>query len=571
VRLHEQEEIEISRILLAISDSFRAEQSSLRLIAETIGEIDLAQAKARLSLEFGCVRPQISNCREFQLRNAIHILLEHRLRQSGGHAVPISFALDEAHQVLVISGPNAGGKTVVLKTVGLAALMAQMGLHVPATEAVLPNFGQIFADIGDQQSIASSLSTFTAHMRNLAMMARKVVPPALVLIDEAGTGTDPEEGAALGVAIIDHFRRAGITTLASTHYNPVKMWASQTQGVLNASVEFDEPTLRPTYRLILGIAGASSGLEIARRMDVPEEILQKALSLADPSHRTATEYLKRLKMLTEEQESLRVALEEERSATASKYAQLEEEFSRKESARRTEFEAALARTTRDFEHQSEQLIRGLKDRITAEKMKTKAHLQAAQLRRAGMETAKKIEQEIGLGEKGASLAQHKDAQAIPLPLRADAELSAGDRVWVRPLQQPGIVETIRGDQFTIAVGSLTFRARVDDLQLLESAPAPAASKAPAKPAPELNLAQQFGPELNVIGMYADEAVDRLDKFLDEAFLAGAESVRIIHGHGKGILRRAIAQHLASHPQVQKFQPAPPNQGGGGATIVELKQ
>jgi len=571
VRLHEQEEIEIARILLAISEAFRAEQHSIRIIAETVAEIDLCQAKAGLSQEFGCVKPQLSSGREFRLLEALHVLLENGLRQSGAHAVPISLALDEAHQVLVISGPNAGGKTVVLKTVGLIALMAQMGLHVPAKEAVLPVFDQVYADIGDQQSIAANLSTFTAHLRNIATMAKEVAPPALLLIDEVGTGTDPEEGAALGIAIVDYFRRAGATTLTSTHYNPLKMWASRTPGVLNASVEFDERTLRPTYRLIVGVAGASSGLDIARRMDVPDEILQQAKSLANPDQAIAVEYLKRLKSLVDEQESLRSALEEERAATAGEYARLEAEFTKREQVRRTEFETFLARTSHDFNRQSELLIKGLKDRITAERMKKAAYNQAAQLQRAGMEVTRKIEEELSL----------RPAEPTGIPGREDLRISQtklegtepreGDRVWVKPLSQPGTVESIHGNNFTINVGSLTFRAQREDLQFLESAPQAAEKSPVTKPAPQLSLDQQFSPELNVIGLTADEAVERVDKFLDDAFLSGAENIRIIHGHGKGILRRAIAKHLTSHPQVDRFQPAPPNQGGGGATLVDLKK
>jgi len=571
VRLHEQEEIEIARILIAITEAFRVNQHAIRTIAETVASIDLGAAKALLSLEFGCTRPQLSNGRELQVKDGRHVLLEHALRQSDGHAVPISFALDDLHQVLVISGPNAGGKTVVLKTVGLIALMAQMGLHVPAREAVLPVFDQVFADIGDQQSIAANLSTFTAHMRNIATMARKVTPPALLLIDEVGTGTDPEEGAALAVAIVDYFRRTGATTLASTHYNPLKMWASQTEGVLNASVEYDEHTLRPTYRLIVGVAGASAGLEIARRMDVPEQILGKAMSLANPDQAVAGDYLRRLKSLVDEQETLRSALEDERAATAREYARLEEDFSRREAARHAEFEAALAHTSREFQEQSQQLIKGLSDRIAAERMTKIAHKHAAQLHRAGLEASRKMEAEIGLGAKGSAESSGKEAYSSPLDEHGGTEPGSGDRVWVRPLSQAGTVETIQGETYMVGVGSLKFRAQREDIQFLEHTHSAPPGRAPAKPAPELSLDQQFEPELKVIGFTADEAIERVDKFLDEAFLAGSESVRIIHGHGKGILRRAIAELLTNHPQVERFQLAPPNQGGGGATVVELKK
>jgi DNA mismatch repair protein MutS2 len=571
VRLHEQEEIEIARILLAISEAFRAEQHSIRTITEVVAEIDLCQEKARLSLEFGCVRPQLSSGRELRLRGAIHVLLENGLRQSGTNSVPISFALDETHQVLVISGPNAGGKTVVLKTVGLIALMAQMGLHVPAREAVLPVFDQVYADIGDQQSIAASLSTFTAHLRNIAAMAEQVAPPALLLIDEVGTGTDPEEGAALAIAIVDYFRRAGATTLASTHYNPLKMWASRTPGVLNASVEFNDSTLRPTYRLIVGLAGASSGFEIARRMDVPDEIIQQAISLANPDQAIAAEYLLRLKSLVDEQECLRAALEKERAAATAERAQLDAEFTKREHARRSEFEAALARTSLDFKHQSERLIQGLKDRITAEKMKRVACNQAAQLRRETTAATRRIVEGLSLGTIDPTGTRGSDDPRIAQVQPGSTEPQEGDRVWVKPLSQPGTVDSIHGNNFAVSVGSLTFRAQLEDLQLLESGRQTTQKTPATNAAAHLDLDRQSVLELNVIGMTADEAVDRVDKFLDDAFVSGAESIRIIHGHGKGILRRAIAEHLTSHPQVDHFQLAPPNQGGGGATVADLKK
>ncbi|PYT04913.1 MAG: endonuclease MutS2, partial [Acidobacteria bacterium] len=248
VRLREEEEIEIARILLEITEAFRANLSGIAAVADALAEIDFTHAKARLSVEFNCARPAMIEDSALLLEDARHLLLEHQLKLAGGKAVPISLEMDAAHQTVVISGPNAGGKTVVLKTVGLIALMAQSGLYVPATRATLPVFTQVLADIGDQQSIAANLSTFTSHMRNIAEMAESVSPPALILLDEVGTGTDPDEGAALGVAIVDFFHRKGATTIATTHYNPLKTWASQAEGVLNASVEFDEVTLRPTYR-----------------------------------------------------------------------------------------------------------------------------------------------------------------------------------------------------------------------------------------------------------------------------------------------------------------------------------
>jgi DNA mismatch repair protein MutS2 len=345
------------------------------------------------------------------------------------------------------------------------------------------------------------------------------------------------------------------------------MWASQAQGVLNASVEFDESTLRPTYRLIMGIAGASAGLEIARRMEVPEAILEQAQALASPDHRLANEFLKKLKSLVNEQSALTAALEEERSVTASKFARLETEFAERESARREEFEKALQKATREFTELSDQLIGGLKDRVAAEKMKKLAQSRTAQLRRAGHEASTRIEAEIALSPPGGAgkttAANAADSSA--------GEPAEGDRVWVKPLSQTGTIDSVKEETYVVSVGSLKFRARLPDLQLLEAAPHAAVAHIQPKSAPDLNLDQTFTPELNVIGLTADEAAQRVDKFLDNAFLSGAESVRIIHGHGKGILRRSIAELLTGHPQVENFQLAPPNQGGAGATIVKLRQ
>ncbi|HVG17639.1 MAG TPA: Smr/MutS family protein [Blastocatellia bacterium] len=582
VRLREQEEIEIGQILLSISETLRANLAGINEVVQAIAEVDFAQAKARLSAEFKCVRPQMVDGRHLLLESARHPLLEHMLRQSGGAVVPISLEMDESHQTMVISGPNAGGKTVVLKTVGLISLMAQMGLHVPAREATLPVFHQALADIGDQQSIAANLSTFTAHMRNIAEMASSVAPPALILIDEVGTGTDPDEGAALGVAIVDFFHRTRATTIATTHYNPLKTWASQEEGVLNASVEFDEQTLRPTYRMIVGVAGASSGIEIARRMDVPVEIIDEAITLLDPAHTQASDYLKQLKLLVDEQQAMRAALEEERQATAEKFAGLDLEFARREVERRNEFESQLAQVIREFNAESARLLDSLKDRVAAARLKKDAESRAAELRRsAGARLRKQeatappasnaIPAAASGAEPGKLAAPAEPAGAL---IEEAAEIHERDRVRIKSLNQEGTVESISDDTYTVLVGSLRFRAKRDELQLIKAAAPQASKRAAALPrgvSASVDLDKNFSSEINVIGSNVDEATDQVDKFLDEAYLAGAESVRIVHGLGKGTLRRAIKELLTGHPHVDRFNQAPPNQGGAGATVVELRK
>jgi len=571
VRLHEEEEIEIARILLEITEAFRVNHSGIASIANALAELDFAAAKARLSSEFNCVRPTMAKDSALDFIEVRHPLLEHSLKQSGGRAVPISLSMDEAHQTVVISGPNAGGKTVVVKTLGLVALMAQSGLHVPATSATLPVFAQVLADIGDQQSIAANLSTFTAHVRNIAEMAERVTPPALILLDEVGTGTDPDEGAALGVAIVDFFRREGATTIATTHYNPLKTWASQTEGVLNASVEFDEATLRPTYRLIVGVAGSSAGLEIAKRMKLPGEIIDEARVWLDPAHIEASDYLKRLKKLVDEQEALRIALEDERQATADKYAALDLEFARREVERQKNFESELSRALHDFSVESERLLNEVKDRATAARLKKETEARTAQLRRsAGVRLRKQIDSAPPEARRAIVEAPVSEAPVIE---DATAEIHKRDRVVIKSLNKEGIVESVEDGAYTVLAGSLKLRVRRDELQLMKAVAVTAKAPSPSlhSASSSVEVDQNFTPEIKVIGATVDEATDRVDKFLDEAFMAGAETVRVVHGHGTGALRRAIAELLTGHSHVERFNAAPSNQGGAGATIVALKK
>ncbi|HKA21050.1 MAG TPA: Smr/MutS family protein [Blastocatellia bacterium] len=572
VRLREEEEIEISRILLEITETFRTHVTDIAAIKDGLTELDFTHAKARLAAEFDCVRPELIDGGGLLLQDARHLLLEHSLKQAGSRAVPISFEMDESHQTMVISGPNAGGKTVVIKTVGLIALMAQSGLHVPATRAVLPVFAQVLADIGDQQSIAANLSTFTAHMRNIAEMSENVSPPALILLDEVGTGTDPDEGAALGVSIVDFFHRAGATTIATTHYNPLKVWASQADGVLNASVEFDEVTLKPTYRLIVGVAGASSGLEIARRMELPDEIISQANALLDPSHTQASDYLKQLKKLVDDEDALRAALEEERQATADKYARLDLDFAQREVKRQQTFESELARVIREFTAEGERLLKTVGDRVTAARLKKETEARAAELRRSA---AVRLRKQFEPVSANTTAAFPTKPGIVPGKLQLDTEeIRERDRVKIRSLDREGFVESISDGIYTILIGSLRFRANRDEIQLISAAEAPKSRHAAALPrgvSADVSVDQDFTTEINVIGNTVDEATDRVDKFLDEAFLAGAETVRIVHGHGKGALRKAIAELLTGHTHVERFNSAPANEGGAGATIAALKK
>ena len=292
---------------------------------------------------------------------------------------------------MVISGANAGGKTVVLKTTGLLALMAMSGLSVPAKSAQLPFYASVLADIGDQQSLAANLSTFTSHVANIARMIKYCEAPALVLLDEVGTGTDPEEGSALGVAVVDHFRRdCEAHVIATTHYSGLKMYAGNEPGVINASVEFDEKTLQPTYRLIVGVAGASSGLEIARRFGVPEKIIDGAVESVKDSSLQASEYLKRIKRESEEAEALRRALDEERAAVAEKFASLDKEATKRERERQVAFEQTTRQTVAEFEKRARELVAKIEDRAERLKVEREAQRHTAEMKREVARVAQQV-------------------------------------------------------------------------------------------------------------------------------------------------------------------------------------
>ena len=379
--LREAEQREIAEILFALSEELRRELPAIELAASAITELDFVGAKAAFAERFNCVIPRVDggtsaaakqadNTLEFT--DARHPLLEETLRATGGTVVPVSFTLDDEKATMVISGANAGGKTVVLKTAGLLALMALSGVPVPAKLARVPFYRSVLADIGDHQSLAANLSTFTSHVANIAAMIESCETPALVLLDEVGTGTDPEEGSALGVAVVDHFKQRGAHVLATTHYAGLKIYAANERSVLNASVEFDEKTLRPTYHLLVGIAGSSSGLEIAQRFGIPAEVITRAMEQVQGSSRASIEYLRRIKSEAEQAEALRKALDEERAAVAEKFAAIDEQAAKQEAARQVELERELSRAVKEFEEHSHELVAKIEDRALRLKLDREA-------------------------------------------------------------------------------------------------------------------------------------------------------------------------------------------------------
>lgn len=586
------EEREVTRILSTLTEELRAELPAIELAAQAVAELDFVGAKAALAAHLRAVEPSIDEENALELVEARHPLLEENLREQGLEVVPVSLHLNPTQPVMVISGANAGGKTVVLKTAGLLSLMALSGLHVPARAARIPPYESVLADIGDRQSLAANLSTFTSHVSNIRRMVETCRAPALVLLDEVGTGTDPEEGSALGVAVVDHFRRAcGAHVIATTHYSGLKMYASNEEGVQNASVEFDERTLQPTYRLLVGVAGSSAGLEIARRFRLPEEIIEAARSRVDERTLAAERYLRRIQRESEEAEAQRRALEEERRAVAERYNSLDAEAARRERERQQEFARTLERAVADFERQARELYSKIEDRAQRVRVEREAERRAAELRREAQKarTEARAANARGGGEPGGVRvvkSAREDADASTASTSStDApprDIAAGDEVRLVTLGMTGVVERVSDGEAEVRVKNLRFREKVSNLELVKATPKK--TKEDDTLVGRLRRMQERGTEvrlksgresvdaeLNLIGRTTDEARDEVDRFLDEAFLQGHSHVRIIHGHGTGALRRAVAELLRHHPHVERFELAPENQGGAGATVVELKQ
>ena len=597
--LRELEAQEIARILFGLTEDLRQELPAIEAAAQAVTKLDVINAKAVFSERFNCTIPKIdaSGNAEFELIAARHPLLEESLRVTGGEVVPVSFGFNQENDSMVISGANAGGKTVVLKTAGLLSLMALSGLPVPAQSARVPFFRSILADIGDHQSLAANLSTFTSHVANIARMIEICEAPALVLLDEVGTGTDPEEGSALGVAVVDHFRQTcGAHVLATTHYSGLKIYAANEPGVLNASVEFDEKTLQPTYRLIVGVAGSSSGLEIARRFGIKNEIISAAAGGVRESSLQATEYLRRIKQDSETAAAFTTALEEERTAVAEKFASLERDAEKQERERERDYQKRLEQIVAEFEKRGRELIATIQDRSERLRVEREAQRRVSELKR-------EAQRAVSSGRPRANVAvdatpqsrgvrvmrEGSQVNANPSGLdtaRAEAtyvaaparDIVVGDKVKLRSFGSIGIVDSIKNGEAELRVKSLRLREKLENLELVEEV-APVKSSGRFAKLRETHAASVQAPiseaatasELNVIGQRTDEAVDAVDKFLDAASLAGTSQLRIVHGHGTGALRRAIGELLKDHPHVARFRSAPQDQGGSGATVVELRQ
>jgi DNA mismatch repair protein MutS2 len=554
VELQDREFTEIQRILGEFSRKLQARREELMSATGILSELDLAFAKAEFSRQYDCCTPEFSKERALSLGGVRHPLLVKALRGQGRKPVPLDIELKAPKTLMVISGPNTGGKTVALKTLGTAVLMAQAGMPVAASEARLPLFGRVLADIGDQQSIEANLSTFSAHVTNIQSMAEVAERNDLVLLDEIGASTEPNEGAALAVAILEHFRCREAMTFVTTHHSRLKAYAAETAEVMNAAMEFDEATLQPTYRLLSGLPGKSSALDIAARLGLEPSIIQNARALLHPADAEAAALLARLHQQRAEFERQLDALERQRKELEVRREKLEREFQQERRARLRELDARLEETLRQYAKKWEEDLAELRAVAVAPKVASKGERKAVALQRAARE------------EWNAQVLEALETPAAPVASGAEPPLAVGCQVHVNGLSTPGTVTALLGDdQVEVEVGRLRMRVRKDAVRVLAQAPASAPS-----PRTTVERSQEVPEEFNVIGSSAEEARERVDKFLDQAYLSGRFRLRIVHGHGKGILRKTLHEMFASHPHVEKFYPAPPHEGGAGATIVELK-
>ena len=586
VALDEQEAEEVRKILLALTNGFRKRALDLRRTLDAAAELDEVHARARFSRLVDGVVPSMSGDGSLDLRSARHPMLipavDARLASiEGGNRSPrttepvaVDLAVVPPCSALVITGPNTGGKTVALKTAGLLALMAQAGLLIPAAPGSrLPVFKTVFADIGDEQSIAANLSTFSWHVSNIVSMDRALNMPALVLLDEVGAGTDPVEGGALGMAVIEHLRQRGALVVATTHYDTVKTYASTTAGVVCAAFGFTPDTFEPTYRLTYGSPGTSLALEIAERLGLARPVIEMARQFRTAREAKLAEHLAKVDQELHSLDHERRLLVREREQIAEQEAR----FRAREDGLRQREESLKRRFDAQFEERLREARRAI-DAVVDDTKRRAAALVAEASRRLGSSP-------VSTGETGAIRAEAREAidavaarvstegpapapaGAADIPVATAARLSPGDRVAVGPLALEGIVRAVHGREAEVDVRGKRLRASLDEIRLMgKSGQAPRVSVSV-----QVETREGSSSELNVIGCHVDEALERVDKFIDAALVAELHSVRIIHGHGTGQLRRAIGEFLKDHPLVATVGPAPAEQGGSGVTVAELKE
>ena len=567
VQLSEEEAAEILRILSELTARLQAVRAPLMAAAETIAELDSVFARGRFAREFDAAIPEFARDGEMRLQGARHPVLEDKLKREERAVVPMSLSLNKDERVLVISGPNTGGKTVALKTTGLAALSAQSGIPVAAQSAVLPLFDRVLVDIGDEQSIAADLSTFSAHMLNLKSMLEEASAESLVLVDEMGTGTAPEEGAALAVALLDEFRIKGCFVLATTHHDRLKAYASTTAGVVNAAVEFDDVNLRPTYRLMAGVPGGSSGIAIAQRLGLAKEIIERARELLTPESREAADLIAYLHRSRDELDRMQRQVTDERRSLDEERRKLRTEWVERQQRRIKELETQFAEMQKRFEENVARVVEAVKERELQAKLEKTARRKLTEVRGEARE-----ELNAAVVQTIAESQQDLGASGVVTEGVRAENLQPGMKVHVRGFSRPAIFRRLDGSSAEIEAGPLRMKVAVDEITGIESAGAKAVavsgrSGISIKTEPR---EAESASEINVIGLTVEEASERVDKFLDDAALAHLPRVRIVHGHGTGALRKGLAEFLRTHPLVARHNFEAEEHGGKAITVVELR-
>lgn len=550
--IKEQEEIE--KILAELSNQVAAEQENLEYDLKTLAELDFIFARAQLSKQMKGTEPKFNQNHYINIKKGRHPLIDpHKV-------VPIDIYLGKDFHLLVITGPNTGGKTVSLKTVGLFTLMGQSGLHIPAFDgSELSVFTEVYADIGDEQSIEQSLSTFSSHMTNTVSILEHADENSLVLFDELGAGTDPTEGAALAMSILSYLHERGIRTMATTHYSELKIFALSTQGVSNASCEFSVETLRPTYRLLIGIPGKSNAFAISQKLGLSEQIIEHAKGFIQTKDESFEDVISDL-------EANRIAMEKDKEEIA-RYKREVENLKKKLTEKNERIDAAKDRIMREANQQAREILQKAKDYADETIRKYNKWSTSSDVNKE-MEKERAALRER-LGETGSKLAVKKKSGKI----YKSSDFNIGDTVHVISLNLKGTVSTLpnaKGDMY-VQMGILRSLVNMSDLELVdeEMIVAPNMTKTQTGKI-RMSKSSNISPELNIIGKRVDEAIPLVDKYLDDAYLAHLEKVTIIHGRGTGALRDAVHAQLKRTKYVKSYRVGGFGEGDHGVTIVEFK-
>lgn len=557
--LEVEEQLEIARILAELSSRVAEHYREIRSNLELLTKLDFIMAKGKLSCKMHASEPKIDADGELRLISARHPLIEYK------KAVPVDIRIGGDYRTLIITGPNTGGKTVSLKTAGLLVMMAQSGLHIPASHAsTLPIFGEVFADIGDEQSIEQSLSTFSSHMKNIVSIIDKASYDSLVLVDELGAGTDPTEGAALAIAILERFYDSGALTMATTHYNELKKYALATSGVENAAMEFDVETLTPTYRLLIGVPGKSNAFEISKKLGLSESVIERASehikhgdmefenvisSIEDDKRKAAADRLDAESMRAEIEERLK-KLEEKEQAISEKRADIIAEAKREARELLRETKSAVKDVQKDLR------------RLQKSGVHTNLNTGALEKSRRKINEAEDL-----VSEKVVK-------QVNSEPVSADT-LKIGDRVKLLTIGQNGTILSLPDDKgnLMINIGALKVKARLQDLMLInEGRDRKPQTKSSSKYGSLLrSKSSSVSASINVMGKNLEDALADVEKYLDDVYMAGLDMVSIIHGRGGGILKDGIRQMLKRKKYVDSYGAASYNDGGEGVTVVRMKK